>query len=141
MPFSTQRPEALRSSSGLRGLMSHRAGPPILYHVCGASATFGVTIASRPENGLASCMGSRASQALGADQFSSDFPNVAGPHGHDEVASLGMRAQILDDPGEVGQVHGNSPLASHFLDQVMGIDARPLILAVADKIDVGHDGL
>src|SRR5689334_14767474 len=36
-----------------RGRTYHRAGPPIWYHVCGASDTFSATISSRPVKGLA----------------------------------------------------------------------------------------
>src|SRR3954452_2821397 len=57
MSFSRQRAAASCSSSGLRGRMYHRAGPPILYQVYGASGTFSATTSSKPEKGLTRCMG------------------------------------------------------------------------------------
>src|SRR4051794_27269450 len=57
MSFSRQRPAASCSSSGLRGRTYHRAGPPILYQVYGASGTFSATTSSNPEKGLTRCMG------------------------------------------------------------------------------------
>src|SRR5690349_525427 len=51
MLCSTHRWLAAWSSSIPRGLMKYRAGPPILYHVYGASGTFSCTASWSPANG------------------------------------------------------------------------------------------
>src|SRR4026209_35684 len=49
--FSVHRRAACCHSSTRRGRTKSSAGPPILYHVYGASATFSSTISCRPAKG------------------------------------------------------------------------------------------
>lgn len=51
-------------------------------------------------------------------QFPADFPHIAGAHSHDKIASAGHRAEVGDDFGKIGQVHGLTAIGLQARDQV-----------------------
>src|SRR5438045_7626957 len=98
MLSSAHRVAAAWSSATDRGRTNHRAGPPILYHVCGASGSCSVTNSSKPENGLV------IASFMSAQQIASDFPHVARAHRHYQIAAAHVATEMLDDRRELRQV-------------------------------------
>src|SRR5579859_1921632 len=141
--FSAHRCDASASSSGFRGCTNHRAGPPILYHVLGASGTFSRTNSSRPAKGWDVPIRIVAEDIILPllRQIAANFPNISRPHRNYQVPAAQVVLQIRHDLLESGDVHGPLPIPLDPVDQVAGADPLPLGFAVPHEVNVGDHRL
>src|SRR6185437_4014756 len=78
--------------------MSHRAGPPILYHVRGASGTLSLTTSSRPAKGLEVAILIVAAEDIILPllrKVAADFPDISRAHRDQQVTAPEVIFEIV----------------------------------------------
>src|SRR6185437_435715 len=120
--------------------MSHRAGPPILYHVRGASGTLSLTTSSRPAKGLEVAILIVAAEDIILPllrKVAADFPDVSRAHRDQQVTAPQVIFQIAVNLLECRNVYRSLAIAFDPRHQIRCAHQFSLGIAVAHEINIG----